>query len=385
MRAKVALADCADYDLDRVYAAVKCSLEEIGGMEAFVRPGQRVLLQVNLISPRPAEDAVCTHPSIVRAACRLVGEAGGIPSVGGSAGGSAYHRTRRVLQVSGIAAAAAEEGVEVLDYDEMDGQDVSSDGAVMQSIHIAKPVLDTDVLITLPKMKTHSVTLLTGAVKNHLGTLPGARKAELHRRFPAPEQFSQALVDIYAAATPHLTIMDAVDGMDGNGPTAGRVRHVGLVASSADSVALDTVMCAVCGIDPKWVFTGIAAHKRGLGVGSLEEIEVVGTPLDAARGRVRPFAYPMTYRLFAHSWVPEGGRRIAGQYLGGSPSPIVISSKCNGCQTCIRSCPAQAMAMVNNKASIEQKKCISCFCCHELCTQQAIGIKVPFLWHLFRA
>lgn len=384
MKARVALAECADYDIDRVYAAMGRSLEALGGMGAFVRPSQRVLLQVNLISPRPAEDAVCTHPSIVRAACRLVREAGGVPSIGGSSGGSAYNRTHRVLQISGIAAAAAEEGAAVLDYDELGGQDVASGGAMLPSIHIAKPVLDTDVLITLPKIKTHSLTLLTGAVKNHLGTLPGARKAELHRRYPDPERFGEALVDIYATAKPHLAIMDAIQGMEGNGPSAGSVRQVGLVAASTDGVALDTVMCKVCGIDAKWVQTIVAAQRRRVGTGSLADIEVVGTPIDEARARVRPFAYPTTFRLFAHDWVPAWARRAAGKYLGGSPTPFILVDKCNGCQTCITSCPAQAMTIVQKKARIDQKSCISCFCCHELCTQQAIGIKLPMLWRRMR-
>ena len=384
MKTRVSLVDCSDYDPGRVYDAVRQSLEPLGGMEGFVRPGQRVLLQVNLISPRPPQDAVCTHPSIVRAVCRLVREAGGMPSVGGSSGGSAYRRTRTTLRVSGITEAAQEEGAKVLDYDEVGGQDVPCKGAVLSSVHIAKPVLETDVLITLPKMKTHTVTLLTGAVKNHLGTLPGPRKAEMHRRFPDLEGFGRALLDIYAAAPPHLAIMDAVEGMDGDGPTAGRVRRVGLVASSADGVALDLVMCGVCGIDPRWVSTLSAARKRGVGATSFDDVEVVGMSLEVARGRTRPFAYPMTYRLLAHSWIPDGARRLAIKRLGGAPSPFIVVGRCNGCETCFRSCPAEAIEMVQKKARIEQKRCISCFCCHELCLQQAVGIKVPLLWRLFR-
>ncbi len=100
--------------------------------------------------------------------------------------------------------------------------------------------------------------------------------------------------------------------------------------------------------------------------------------------RTRPFAYPMTYRLLAHSWIPDGVRRLAVKRLGGAPSPFIMASRCNGCETCSRSCPAEAIEMVQKKARIEQKRCISCFCCHELCLQQAVGIKVPRLWRLFR-
>lgn len=383
MDAKVVLADCADYELERVYAAVRQCLEPLGGMSAFVRPGQRVLLQVNLISPRPAEDAVCTHPSLVQATCRLVQEVGGLPSVGGSAGGPA-HRTRRALAVSGIADAAASVGAEVLDYSEVGGQDVQVAGALMSTLHIARPVLETDVLVTLPKLKTHTLTLLTCAVKNHLGTLPGPRKAELHRRFPDPEQFGEALLDVYVAAQPHLAIVDGVQGMDGDGPTAGRVRQVGLVAASADGVALDAVMCAVCGLDPRWVPTLLAARRRGTGTASLDRIEVVGVQLEAARARLRPFAYPITYRLLGHSWVPQGLRHLFAKHVGGYAKPHVVASKCNGCQTCVKSCPEQTIAVVGKRARIDQRRCISCFCCHELCPEQAIEFELPLMWRLVR-
>ncbi len=384
MKDVVSLVDCADYESERVYGAVKQALEPMGGMRAFVRTGQRALLQVNLISARPPEDAVCTHPSLVAAVCRLVCEAGGVPAVGGSAGGSGYHRTRAVLRVSGIAQAAQDQQAAVLNYDETGGEDVVGGGLAMGTVHLGKPVLEADVLITLPKMKTHTLTLFTGAVKNHLGTLPGGRKSELHRRFPEHERFGEALTDIYAAAPPHLAIMDAIQGMDGDGPTAGQVRQVGLVAASRDGVALDAVMCAVGGIDPRWVPTFAAARRLGVGAASLDEIEVAGVPLEDARRRTRPFTYPMPYRLLAHSWVPERVWDFAGRHIAGSPAPFVLTDKCNGCQTCAQSCPAKAVAVVDKKAHIDQKKCISCFTCHELCLQQAIGIKIPRIWQLFR-
>ena len=254
----------------------------------------------------------------------------------------------------------------------------------MESLHIAGPVLETDVLITLPKMKTHTLTLLTGAVKNHLGTLPGPRKAELHRRFPDPERFGEALLDVYLARRPHLAIMDAIEGMDGDGPTAGRVRHVGLVAASADGVALDTAMCAACGLDARWVPTLVAARRREVGVASLDDVEVVGVPLENARRRIRPFAYPSTYRLMAHSWFPSLVRQLFAKHVGGSPKPYIIADRCNGCQTCVKSCPAQTIAVVAKKAHIEQRQCISCFCCHEVCPEQAVGIRVPLMWRRMR-
>ena len=382
MKSRVSLIDCADYDLDRVREALRECLAPLGGMEAFVRPGQRALLQVNLISPRPPEDAVCTHPSVVRAVCQLVREAGGTPAVGGSGGaaGLAYHRTRKILEVSGIAAAAAAEGAEVVNYDEVEGQAVANDDSPEHSMSLARPVKETDVLITLPKMKTHNLTLFTGAVKNHVGTLPGRRKLALHKHFADPRTFGAAVLDLYASAPPRLAIMDAVEGMEGDGPTAGRVRQVGLLAASADGVALDAVMCAVAGLDLEQVPTLTAARERGYGAAALDDVEVVGVPLATARGRLAPFAYPGSYRVSAQSWLPSWGWRFVTKVMSMSPTPHVMTDKCTGCQVCIKGCPAQTISLVNRKAHIDLSNCISCFCCHELCPSQAVEVKIP--WHL---
>jgi len=377
---RVSLIDCEDYDPERVYAAVRQALAPLGGIETYVKPGQRVLLQVNLISARPPEDAVCTHPRVVRAVCRLVREAGGIPAVGGSTGGCfTFQRTDRSFRVSGITAAAEAEGARVVNYDEVGGTDVATNGKFMSTVHIAKPVLETDVLITLPKMKTHTLTLLTGAVKNHMGTLPGMRKMELHRRFSDPSLFGEAMLDVYAAAPPRLAVMDAVQGMDGEGPTQGHARQVGLIAASADGVALDAVMCDICGLDPKWVPTLVAARERGFGTAALDGIEVVGTALATARGRTRPFSYPQTYRIVTLPWLPQPVVGLVKK-LSSSPLPYVITEKCNGCGTCAKNCPAQAATVVEKKARIQTDSCIACFCCQEMCEQGAIGIKMPLMF-----
>lgn len=384
MKPMVSLVECPDYDERRVYVAVKRSLEPLGGMEAFVRPGQTALIQPNLLAPRPPETAVCTHPSVVAAVSRLVGEAGGIPWVGGSSAATGAYRTQATLKTSGIGDAAGRTGALVLDFDHVGGVDLPVSGAVMRSVHIAGPVLEADVVITVPKMKTHALTLLTGAVKNHLGTVPGARKAELHRRFPDRVDFGAALVDLYAAAPPDLAIMDAVEGMDKDGPGTGRRRRVGLIAAGADGVAADAVMCAVCGLEARWVTTLAACRAKGIGEPSVDEVEVLGLPLADARAKVDPFAYPLTYRIGTKRWFPEWGRAAMARYSG-APTPFVRTELCTGCQTCVRSCPLEAMTLSGATAKIDQSACISCFCCQEVCPEQAVGIKGPLMWRLMRS
>ena len=174
--------------------------------------------------------------------------------------------------------------------------------------------------------------------------------------------------------------MDAVQGMEGNGPSAGKVRDVGLIAASQDGVALDTVMCDICGIRADWVPTLVAARKRGAGFTSPGDIEIAGVPVAEARKRVRPFAYPAAYRIFSLGLSSEKARHTFWKYFSQAVSPSVIASRCTGCQTCVKGCPMQTITIVNGKASINRAKCISCFCCHEICPQQAIKINIPLTW-----
>jgi uncharacterized protein (DUF362 family)/Pyruvate/2-oxoacid:ferredoxin oxidoreductase delta subunit len=380
MTAKVSLVNCESYEPEKVYGAVKECLEPLGGIQAFVKPGNKVLLQVNALAALAPDRAVCTHPAVVSAVCRLVREAGGVASIGGSSAGQSYGITDRVFEVSGIAKSGAVNGASILDYDKIGGEEIKIDGSVLESAMIAKPVLEADIIISLPKMKTHGLTLMTGAVKNHLGIIPGARKAEMHRRFPDPEQFGEALLDIYLGRVPRLAIMDAVQGMDGNGPSAGKVRDIGIVAASPDGVALDTVMCAICSLKAEWVPTLVAAGKRGVGVASLNEIEIAGETVEELKKRVHSFAYPLAYRIFSLGLSSENARHTFWKYFSQTVRPTVITSHCTGCQTCVRSCPMQAITTVKNKANINKSKCISCFCCHEVCLQQAIKINIPLTW-----
>jgi len=275
--------------------------------------------------------------------------------------------TAQTFQVTGIARAAEEAGVELVNFDVAGVGAVNSRGPV-SSLHIAKPVLEADVVISLPKLKTHSATLFTGAVKNMYGCIPGFRKAEYHRQVPNLKEFAGLLADIFAAARPRLAVMDGIVGMEGNGPSAGNPRKAGVILASEDSVALDAVACRVIGLNPFRVYTTAVAHERGLGVGDAARIEVVGTSLEEVL--IKDWDLPSNAMLEAMPGFLVS--RLLGMLRA---RPEINRQACAGCCFCVESCPVQAMEMSGGIPAIDYQKCISCLCCQELCPQKAVEMK----------
>ena len=243
---KVSIIHCKDYSQSK--SAISRSLELIGGLESIVSPGDRVLLKVNLLAPRPPEDAVTTHPAVVAAVIDLVKQAGGIPIVGDSAGMIHPGATAEALDISGIQAVAAEKGAEIANFDTTGFEKVDvKNGKKLSSIYMAKPVLEADIIISLPKLKTHELTLFTGAVKNMFGTVPSRIRKYAHT-LGTNELFSQAVVDIYSVRPPDLAIMDGVVGMEGHGPSRGEPVNSGVILAARNCVALDMVSASIMGL-----------------------------------------------------------------------------------------------------------------------------------------
>lgn len=369
-RSAVGIARCSSYDLDEVEGALRRCLDAVGGLASFIRPRGRVLLKVNALGPAPAERAVTTHPAVVGALCRLVKECGGTPLVGDSSAGvsGGRPRTARALAISGIAEAAEAEGAEVLNFDLAGAVPIAVPGAaVLDNVYLARPVVEADVVISVPKLKTHCLTTMTGAIKNMLGCVPGSAKPDLHRQFPGLERFSSALVDVYAATRTSLAVMDAVVAMEGNGPTAGRPRPVGLIIAGADPVAVDAVSAAVIGLDPLAVRTTRLAQARGLGRGRLAEIDVRGPSL--AEVRARGFRPGLNVPL---DLIPAPLVQWGVDFW--RVRPEVDRDICDGCRTCRESCPVGAITIDGKRAVIGHDRCIDCLCCSEVCPREAIRV-----------
>lgn len=354
----VSVLACPSYEPELVRQAVAASLEPLGGMGRFVRPGMRVLLKPNLLSAHEPERAVTTHPAIVRAVAGLVQEAGGTVLIGDSPAGPIEHNPE-VWRQSGIGEAAAQVGAKPVLFDSVTWKRLNA-----TDYFVARPVLEADLVINLPKLKTHAFALYTGAVKNLFGVIPGNRKREVHARAPGIQDFSQALVDVLELVRPRLTIMDAVLGQEGNGPGRnGTPRHYGCVAASEDPVALDTVMTRAMGYRPGQVMLLAQAASRGLGVADLEAIHVEGDLRSLEFGRVR---LPATHwYLHAPGWVGTLAQRAM------RVRPRLVAAACASCGRCVEVCPRHVITM-NTLPDFDLDECVGCFCCAEVCPQGAI-------------
>ncbi len=376
---KVAIERGVTYDSHQLSHSLDLLLDNLGGLSKYVSPGDRVLLKVNLLSPKKPERAVTTHPEIVKVLCGKITELGGIPTVGDSAGGISPKRDRTsdALRISGIQQAAEEAGGEIVNFDQAGAQKVSNKGDLTDEsdLYIAKPVLEADTVINLPKLKTHGLTFFTGAVKNMYGAIPGAKKREYHGVFPDREGFSKLLCDIYQTTKPHLTIMDGVWAMEGNGPSAGKRKDLGLLLAGQDGVALDAVAAQIIGFQPMQVPSTRIAHQNGLGQGVTDNIQICGEDSDLSFYRVNGFQLPLTSRALDH--IPSGLIRFAMNQM--KTVPRINQQICTKCGICHKSCPVDAIVKETDEAGqwfykICHGSCIDCLCCHELCPEEAVGL-----------
>jgi len=371
----VSLQSVADYDPDRVLAGLRACLEPLGGMPAFVRPGQRVLLKPNLLGPFAVERAVTTHPAVVRAAILLVHEAGGQVFVGDS---SAMGQLAGVVRACGLAPVLAETGAQVLDFSEAAEFDVP-EHKVVPRLTLAKSLSQVDVVITLPKLKTHSQMTLTAALKNQYGCIPGALKSQWHFRLQQPEWLASLILDVNRAVRPSLAILDAVIAMEGAGPTSGTPRQLGALLAGADLAALDTMACHLIGLDPLRVPLLAAAREQGFGETCLERIQVAGADWQSLAApdfkkveqlsdvlRLLPLPKPALNWL-RRQWTLR---------------PQIIDGRCTRCGICEKGCPVKPAAIHPHappSERLEDDRCIRCYCCHEFCPSHGIELRAPWL------
>jgi uncharacterized protein (DUF362 family)/Pyruvate/2-oxoacid:ferredoxin oxidoreductase delta subunit len=359
MDSLVSVVSCADYDEGRVADSISRCIDNLGGLGPFFTESKGVLVKPNLLSPNPPEKGITTHPSLVKAVSAILKEKGCRVSIGDSHGGY-ERRTEELWAKTGMKRAAEEAGVPLVNFE--------ARGAVMRKIGhreypLSRAVCDTDLLVSLPRLKTHIVTALTGAVKNTFGCVPGFRKATYHRDTHTVREFSELLVDVCQLSAPALTIMDAVVSMDGNGPAAGRLRNTGMILASRSPYALDMAASFLISAEENSIPTVRIAKRRGLGPNRTKKIEFVGD--DPYRLRIRDFGVPRGGDL------PPVLASVVGRALW--VRPRIDPSKCTACGDCVRDCPVGAVRVVSDRAVIDLRRCISCFCCQEMCPGSAIS------------
>jgi uncharacterized protein (DUF362 family)/Pyruvate/2-oxoacid:ferredoxin oxidoreductase delta subunit len=325
---------------------------------------KKVLIKPNALRAGTPDQAVTTHPAVIRAVVDRV-EASGAADivVGDNPGIIGYGANRHTFEVTGLMDAAKGHYQNI-------GQDSVEKAfchAGLERVSVSRAVVDADLIVSVPKFKTHGLTVITGAIKNSYGLLPGAQKATLHRLAGTPHRFHELIVEVFKLRVPDLIIMDGVVGMEGNGPASKDLRDdVGVILASDNAVALDAVVARMMGLSPGRLRFLTKAREEGLGDWSDAAIEVVGLL------KVLPhFALP-----------PLGGEANIHdenvQNLLASKAnlaPRVDPDSCTACGTCVEQCPVGALSLPENLPEVDVGLCITCFCCQEMCPEQAIQLQ----------
>jgi uncharacterized protein (DUF362 family)/NAD-dependent dihydropyrimidine dehydrogenase PreA subunit len=325
--------------------------------------GKRVLVKPNVLRASTPQEAIATNPAVLRAVVeKLEGMGPSAIVVGDNPGVFNYGANEICFEKTGLLEAA--KGY----YRNIGNDAVQMDfnAEYRERVGVSRAVLDADVFISLPKFKTHGLTVMTGAIKNSYGILPGAQKAMLHRMAGGPKRFHEVIVDVFRLRPPDFFIVDAVVGMEGNGPASPDLRDIGMILASDNAVALDAAIARMMGLDPARL--GFLQRARELGLGDFDEsaIEIFG--------ELKPipdFKVP-----------PLGGEAIAGnevisQFIHSRTllRPKADPEKCTACGTCIDQCPVSALSMVNDLPTVDADTCITCFCCQEMCPEKAITLQ----------
>ncbi len=357
----VVLERCLDYEASVVDRAVESMTARLGGLRGVVN-GREVILKPNLLMPKRPEQAVNTHPQLICSVARAVLKAGArrvvvadSPAVGKAKWVANRLGLQQLLDPLGVAIEELTEEVEV-----------ELDPKFGQKIKLSKRLLEAETVINLAKLKSHGLCGLTMAVKNCFGAVLGLDKTRWHLKAGRNTYlFASMLTKVCRKVAPGLSIVDAVESMDGNGPSSGRVRKTGFLAAGRDPFALDRVLAAVCGVAPEGVTT--FAHDGSLDIGkipvrgaSIAELKISDwqMPAKKAGGFFR-----IVERYFP-SWLARG--------YGAEPR---FSNKlCTLCLQCIKICPAKALSERRKKVKINKDHCIRCFCCQELCPEGAIRV-----------
>jgi uncharacterized protein (DUF362 family)/Pyruvate/2-oxoacid:ferredoxin oxidoreductase delta subunit len=376
-KSKVALVKCDTYHNDAVLKAVRSGFDLLGGVSAFIKPGDRIVLKPNVLIGTSPNNGVTTHTSIFRAAATLLKEAGASVYYGDS---PAFGKCEPNIRRAGLKQVGDELQLKLADFDS--GKSVSHKNALLvKKFVIANGVLDSDGLVSLPRFKTHGLVRFTGAVKNQFGCIPGLLKSQYHVKLPDPYDFATMLVDLNTLIKPRLYIMDGITAMEGNGPRSGKLKQLNVLLFSSDPIALDATACRIINLNPAIVPTSQPGEAARLGTYHAENIALVGGDIDSFFDP----SFEVNRTPPAHS---SGGRFSTFIKNRITQRPVTDKARCDLCGVCVKMCPVRPKAVdwYNGDRSQPPRhnydRCIRCYCCQETCPDGAILIESPLMGRL---
>lgn len=371
----VVMTPCESYDDTAVTAALEAVLAPIGGLD-WVREGMTVGIKANLVSAMKPEECATTHPSLLCALTQMLREKGARVIIGDSPGGvytAAF--VNHVYHAAGLSACEAVGAELNRDLGVVDTR--FPEAYVLKSFTYTAWLDACDAIIDFCKLKSHGMMGMSAAAKNLFGVIPGTMKPEYHFRFPDMRDFARMLVDIndYFAEKVKLTLVDAVEGMEGNGPTKGTPRHIGVLLASASPHTADAICARLIGLSEDAVPTLQAARERGL---LPDEVTLITVGAPDGKQTAEDFAVPDFEHVAVrrgHLFTSKGKlvSKVLEKLLDSRPK--LKESECVGCAKCANICPAKAITMKDKKAVIDRDKCIRCFCCQEFCPTGAMKVK----------
>jgi len=369
----ISITNTKTYEQEEVTKSIREHFKLLG-LHQEIKPEMRILLKPNLLMKRTPEEITTTHPSVIIGIIICLKELGVTDITLADSPGGPY--TKQALK--GIYSAT---GMTKLtqDYDIKLNSDFGSferkceNGLQVKRFTLINPVKDADYIIDIAKLKTHSMTTISGGVKNLFGTVPGLLKPEFHFRFPDKNDFANMLIDLCETVNPNVTFVDAIISMEGDGPSGGEPRETELILASKCPYSLDVCLCHIVDLPVENVPMVANSIKRGLCKGDISEMNLIGDPLPKFADFKKPNVTGIEFLQKAPPFLRKLLTPVANRLL--TSKPVIVKKGCIGCGKCAESCPAHTIDIVNKKAVIAYKDCIKCFCCHEMCPVKAIDIK----------
>ncbi len=366
----VSIVKCDNYEEENVHTAMK-ELIKLSGNLDWVMPGMNIVIKTNLVTFMKPEAAATTHPSLLCELVKILIDKGASVIVGDSPGGiytSSYVNT--IYNVTEVNKIEKFGGKLNQNFEKI--HTTFPDGKVLKDFEYTAYLKDADAIINFSKLKTHGMMGMSAATKNLFGTIPGTLKPEYHFRFPNHADFADMLIDLNEFFKPKLCIVDAITGMEGNGPTAGTPRHIGAILASTNPYKLDLACARIINLKKENVTTLEAAYKRNLIPASYKEL--------TCNDNIDNYVIKDYNTILEHKSMLFENKKFGGFIAKSMKSiPTLNSKKCVGCSKCHDICPAKAITMNNKKPTFDRKKCISCFCCQEFCPRGAISVERPFI------